>query len=414
MPFNGAGVYAPPAADFPAVANTLIESAKFNDIINDIATALGTAILKDGTQTVTADIPFGNFKLTTVGAATARSGAANLGQVQDATVNWIAAGGTADAITAVYSPAVTALVDGQFACFRASAANATTTPTFAPNGLTARTIVKQGGTALVVGDIPAANAEVILRYNLANTRWEMLNPAVAVGGVLTGTLIDWPSTTIPAGYLERNGANVSRTTYAALYAVMNKTSVVTITIANPGVVTWNAHGLSNDDVVKFSTTGALPTGLVAGTTYYVRSAAANTFQVSATEGGASINTTGVQSGVQTAIHSPFGDGDGSTTFTLPDDRRYVVAGRGGSLTTTLGARLGAVGGEETHVMTTAELKDHTHTQSATTMLGNTTAPNTGGTFLGATSQGGTTGSTGSATAFNVVQKTMIVVKLIKT
>ena len=86
-------------------------------------------------------------------------------------------GGTADAITATYSPALTALVDGQLCFVRATLANATTTPTFNPSGLGAGTIVKGGGTALVPGDIRADGHELVLRYNLANTRWELLNVA---------------------------------------------------------------------------------------------------------------------------------------------------------------------------------------------------------------------------------------------
>lgn len=73
----------------------------------------------------------------------------------------------------------------------------------------------------------------------------------------------------------------------------------TVTIASPGVVSKTAHGLSNGQRVKFSTTGALPTGLVAGTGYYVINKAANTLQLSATSGGAAINTSGTQSGVHT-------------------------------------------------------------------------------------------------------------------
>lgn len=413
MSRNGSGTYSLPAGN-PVTTNTTITSTWGNTTLSDIATALTQSLAYDGQTVPIANIPMGGFAITGLASGiAARTRAANIGDVQDGLSNWVAAAGTADAITAAYSPAITALVDGQLCFFRASAANATTTPTFSPNGLTARTITKQGGVALVVGDIPGLDAEVIIRYKLASTRWELLNPQGTVG-VLTGTFTDWGSTTIPSGYLERDGSNVSRATYAALYTVLNKTATVTITIATPGVVTWTAHGLSNNDVVKFSTTGALPTGLVAGTTYYVRNKAANTFEVSATEGGASINTTGTQSGVQTGIHTPWGDGDGSTTFTLPDSRRRVDVGRGGSLTTTLGARLGATGGEETHTMTTAELKDHTHSQSGTTMLGNTTAPNTGGTFAGSTSQGGTTSSTGSATPFNVMQPSEVIVKLIKT
>lgn len=42
-----------------------------------------------------------------------------------------------------------------------------------------------------------------------------------------------------------------------------------ITIAAPGVVTSEAHGLKTADKVVFSTTGALPTGLSVDTFYYV-------------------------------------------------------------------------------------------------------------------------------------------------
>lgn len=93
---------------------------------------------------------------------------------------WVAAGGTSDAITATFNPAITALTDGLIVGVRAGAGNATTTPTFAPNGLTAHTITKSGGTALVPGDIAGALAELLLRYNLANTRWELLNPVYPV------------------------------------------------------------------------------------------------------------------------------------------------------------------------------------------------------------------------------------------
>lgn len=67
MPYNGAGLYSPPAADFPAVSNTLIQATKFNNTVNDIATALSTAITKDGQTTVTANIPFSGFYATNVG-----------------------------------------------------------------------------------------------------------------------------------------------------------------------------------------------------------------------------------------------------------------------------------------------------------------------------------------------------------
>lgn len=81
------------------------------------------------------------------------------------------------------------------------------------------------------------------------------------------------------------------------------TATITVTIASPGVVTWNAHGRAADDPVYFTTTGALPTGLSVDVIYYVVGASitTNTFQVSATKGGAAINTSGSQSGTHTGV-----------------------------------------------------------------------------------------------------------------
>ena len=77
----------------------------------------------------------------------------------------------------------------------------------------------------------------------------------------------------------------------------------TITVATPAVVSKTAHGLIVGDSIQFTTTGALPTGLTASTTYFVISAGfgANSFQVGLTLGGAAINTTGTQSGTHTLI-----------------------------------------------------------------------------------------------------------------
>ena len=86
-----------------------------------------------------------------------------------------------------------------------------------------------------------------------------------------------------------------------------RSAAATISQASPGVVTWNAHGLDVNAAVVFTTTGALPTGLTAGVTYYVASVlTANTFTVSATKGGAAINTTAAGSGTHTVTTVPSG------------------------------------------------------------------------------------------------------------
>ncbi|WP_198008781.1 hypothetical protein [Methylocystis rosea] len=78
---------------------------------------------------------------------------------------------------------------------------------------------------------------------------------------------------------------------------------VTISIASPGIITHVGHNRKNDDTITFTTTGALPTGLTAGTTYYIINKTADTYQVSATPGGAAINASGSQSGVHTATYN---------------------------------------------------------------------------------------------------------------
>jgi len=99
-------------------------------------------------------------------------------------------------------------------------------------------------------------------------------------------------------------------------------SVVTISVATPAVITWTGHGLLAGQPVIFSTTGALPTGLTAGTVYYVIAAGltANAFSVSATVGGAGVATTLAGSGVHTATAPPAGYTDLFYGMALPGAR----------------------------------------------------------------------------------------------
>ena len=91
------------------------------------------------------------------------------------------------------------------------------------------------------------------------------------------------------------------TLYLTYVSSYSESTTVTMTIASPGVVTWTNHGKVAGDPIVFTTTGALPTGITAGTTYYVISTSitSTTFQFSATYGGSAVNTSGSQSGTHT-------------------------------------------------------------------------------------------------------------------
>jgi hypothetical protein len=135
--------------------------------------------------------------------------------------------------------------------------------------------------------------------------------------LLPGDVI-YRGATTRTGALRCDGSAVSRTLYPDLFKAIVPVALVTITIASPGVITWTAHGLAANCKISFSTTGALPTGITAGTVYFVKTViGVNTFSVSATAGGAAINTSGSQSGKHTATAFPYGNGDGSTTFNVP-------------------------------------------------------------------------------------------------
>lgn len=164
-----------------------------------------------------------------------------------------------------------------------------------------------------------------------------LSPLIAsIANLPIGTPLWWPTDTVPAGYLARDGALISRTTYAALFDVLVTQpgftgQTFTNTIASPGLFTKNGHGFSGGERLRLTTTGALATGLVAGSEYFVIVNDVNTFWLATSEAnaaaGTKINTSGTQSGTHTYTRSLYGLGDGATTFGLPDDRDLFVRGK---------------------------------------------------------------------------------------
>jgi hypothetical protein len=157
-----------------------------------------------------------------------------------------------------------------------------------------------------IGLVEPAGTFVTLTYNnnagkvrLNSAGAHGLTAAVAVG---ENVYVTWSGGTGVTGLYPVTALDTDTTGTAVTIDLAYKSATVTISIAVPGVVTWTDHGLSVNDTIRFTTTGALPTGLAAGTTYYVKTVLSpNTFTVSASAGGAVITTSGTQSGVQTAL-----------------------------------------------------------------------------------------------------------------
>lgn len=116
-------------------------------------------------------------------------------------------------------------------------------------------------------------------------------------------IFHYNATGVEDGAISKGGVRIANDDPEWQYAL-------TITIATPGVfsivdafTSAQRHGLQPNQVVYLTTTGALPTGLAVGTPYYVLASGitATTFKLSATLGGAAINTTGAQNGVHTLV-----------------------------------------------------------------------------------------------------------------
>lgn len=182
MSRNGSGTYSLPSGN-PVVTGTTISSTTHNATMSDIATALTQSLAKDGQTTPSADLPMGTYKHTGVGSATARTQYATAAQVQDGTFNVLSTVAGVDTITASAPLTLAAYAEGQHFSFTSAGAN-TGAATLNINSLGAKSITKQGTTALIAGDIPSgAVVEVVYdgtRFQLLNVGAPLLPSAIGV------------------------------------------------------------------------------------------------------------------------------------------------------------------------------------------------------------------------------------------
>ncbi len=125
-----------------------------------------------------------------------------------------------------------------------------------------------------------------------------------------------------------------------VYMSWQKDATITVTIANPGVVTSSAHGLADGDAVVFATTSVLPTGIIAGTTYFAKAIDANSYNLydtaaHAVSGGGTgrVTTSGSQSGVHTASNFGVDKLDYSNKIAKPILETRVIVPQLGVFTT---------------------------------------------------------------------------------
>jgi len=89
--------------------------------------------------------------------------------------------------------------------------------------------------------------------NYEATRYDFDGAAITgIQGFSTGTIVPWSDTTAPSGFVECNGAALSRATYSALFAIIGTTYG-----SGNGSTTFNVPDLKNDVPLGKSNTKAL-------------------------------------------------------------------------------------------------------------------------------------------------------------
>ncbi|MBB3213414.1 hypothetical protein FHW67_002706 [Herbaspirillum sp. Sphag1AN] len=195
--------------------------------------------------------------------------------------------------------------------------------TFTPNAgvIAASPLVGAAHAALQGGEL-IANGRALIVWRPDITSYVLI---VCTGGAVQVANATASQHAVTLSQL--SAATAGRLLNIIYYSVVTQT--VTATIASPGVFTPSLGASNmprNGSPIVFTTTGALPTGITAGTTYYVVNAGASTFQVAATVGGTPIVTTGSQSGTHTMSNPVYTKATNNPSFVITE----VWGGGGGS------------------------------------------------------------------------------------
>jgi hypothetical protein len=350
--------------------NDVSAPAAFNANMTLLEAIIDTLLSRDGTSPnqVTADLDMNSKRVLNLPSPVSGSEPVRLtdleavvlastnGTIVPGSVNEAALASSAVTTGKIADSAVTSakIADGTIAAGDL-ASDSVTTAKILNNNVTL-TKLAQISTARVLGNVSGSTG------NVSEVTMADLLTALGVSTVVpTGSIVPFGSSRVGAGFLPCNGAAVSRTTYSTLYVWMCPSSTVTFSGDD---VQWTGHPIAEWDRVVFSTTGSLPTGITAGTTYYARDIAADTFKIAATAGDAAISLSGSPTGTNTCQAVGFGLGDGSTTFNVPDLRGEFIRGHDLGRDVDTDRSLGSA---QSH-----QVQDHVHTTgytSTTTLNG---------------------------------------------
>ena len=147
-------------------------------------------------------------------------------------------GGTVDAITLAFTPALVAFDPGP-KWWRATGANTVTTPTVKRDGLALKTLVKGNNLALSVGDISGAGAWMCSQYDVGTDREVLLNPATGISSSATAA----STAEVKAGTVSTKYIAPDKLLAAQGFTATHLSSAITLAAA--GGASY-AHGLTRE------------------------------------------------------------------------------------------------------------------------------------------------------------------------
>ncbi len=293
-------------------------------------------------------------------------------------------------------------------------------------------VLDAGGKAIIYG---SGTYRQVVKDRNGNLIWDAVtapggggsSPSLVGDGNLVGTVLPWSGLIAPNQYLFAYGEEIARASFPEFFiATTQQLNVICSSASN------TLTGVADTSQVKIGSAIELPLCVIAGTTVIGKSASTI---ILSNPSSVSINSV--------ATFFPWGNGNGTTTFNVPDFRGVVLAGRtnmGGTASTNLTVvgcpaispdSLGALCGNQTHTLTISEMAMHNHAisdpghahaqndQTVITTPGGATAP--GG--AAAADRGGlthtaTTGITqtnvqGSSVPFPLIQPTITINYIVK-
>ena len=157
----------------------------------------------------------------------------------------------------------------------------------------------------ITSSTPYVIEEIRIAVAASSTTATTLNGGVTlVKGLNYNTFTVGGTTILESSLTTPSNTDNIRASYLLKDPLVNSAAsqTCTFTSGTPGTINVNDHGLIAGDLVIFTTTGTLPSGITAATTTYFVTAtnlATNTFTVSATLGGAAINIASAGVGTHT-------------------------------------------------------------------------------------------------------------------